>query len=288
MHTKRLQILLIIPLLLSLSLACILTGGSEEPAAVSGDTIATAVAATLEAGQVDIPPTTHPTVTAAPEAPPEPDIIFQGVSFSIPDSLADSVNAQEIPAQPEGFAAEPAHLRFELAGYALPGGYFDPVIKVFPVAEFKLVNEFAGQKLDSLQTMLDTQPPDPEGIPIPDFAGAAQFVGTQEHYLNFQNGRGVRYVSQWGQAAYPVGFPQLFYSFQGLSDDGLYYVHVVLSVDHPSLPDAETVTLDNAFYDNFLTYAAEMESLLDTQDPASFEPSLLLMDELVESLLVGQ
>ena len=292
MKTNRYKIFLFFSILLALSLACVLTGSAEEPAADSGDTIATAVAATLAAGQADTPPTVQPTVqptaTAAPELPPEPDIIFQGVSFSIPDALADSINAQEIPAQPEGFAAQPAHLRFDLVGYALPGGYLDPVIKVFPVAEFKLVNEFAGQRLDDLQTLLDTQPADPDGMPIPDFAGAAQFVSTQVGYVNFQNGRGVRYVTQWGQAAYPVGFPQMFYSFQGLSDDGLYYVHVVLSVDHPSLPAAETVTLDNDFYENFETYAAEMEAQLDIQTPASFEPSLLLLDELVESLLVGQ
>jgi hypothetical protein len=296
MKTNRYKIFLFLSILLALSLACVLTGGEPEPepepAADSGDTIATAVAATLAAGQADTPPTDQPTVqptaTAAPELPPEPDIIFQGVSFSIPDSLAGSINAQEIPAQPEGFTAQPAHLRFDLVDYALPGGYLDPVIKVFPVAEFKLVNEFAGQRLDNLQTLLDTQPADPDGMPIPDFAGAAQFVGTQVDYVNFQNGRGVRYVSQWGQAAYPVGFPQLFYSFQGLSDDGLYYVHVVLSVDHPSLPAAETVTLDNAFYENFETYAAEMEAHLDSQTPESFEPSLLLLDELVKSLLVGQ
>ena len=288
MITNRYKIFLFFSILFTLSLACVLTGSPDEPAADSGDTIATAVAATLMVSEVDKPPTIHPTVTSVPESTPEPDIIFQGVSFSIPDSLADSVNAQEIPVQPEGFGAQPAHLRFDLVGYALPGGYLDPVIKVFPVAEFKLVNEFAGQKLDDLQTLLDTQPLDLEGMPIPDFAGAMQFIGTQVDYVNFQNGRGVRYVSQWGQAAYPVGYPQLFYSFQGLSDDGLYYVHVVLSVDHPSLPDAETVTLDNAFYENFGTYAAEMEAQLDTQPPESFEPSLLLMDELVESLLVGQ
>ncbi len=290
MLTKRIQILFIISLLITLSLACALTGSAEKPAAAPDDTIATAVAATLAAGQDNVNPipTVQPTVTSTPELPPEPDIMFQGVSFTIPDSMADSVNAQEIPVQPEGFDAQPAHLRFDLVGFVLPGGYLDPVVKVFPVAEFKLVNDFAGQKLDNLQTLLDTQPPDPDGIPIPDFAGAAQFVGTQEEYVNFQNGRGVRYVSQWGQAAYPVGFPQLFYSFQGLSDDGLYYVHVVLSVDHPSLPDAETVIVDNAFYENFETYAAEMEALLDTQDPASFEPSLLLLDELVQSLMVGQ
>lgn len=293
MKTNQSKIFLFLSILLSLSLACVLTGGEAEPepAADSGDTIATAVAATLAAGQADPDPpspTIPPTATTAPELPPEPDIIFQGVSFSIPDSLAGSINAQEIPAQPEGFAAQPAHLRFDLVDYALPDGYLDPVIKVYPVAEFKLVNEFAGQKLDSLQTLLDTQPPDPDGMPIPDFAGAAQFVSTQVHYVNFQNGQGVRYVTQWGQAAYPVGYPQLFYSFQGLSDDGLYYVHVVLSVDHPSLPAAETVTMDNAFYENFETYVAEMEAQLDLQTPESFEPSLLTLDELVESLLVGQ
>ncbi len=96
----------------------------------------------------------------------------------------------------------------------------------------------------------------------------------------------VRYISQYGQAAYPIGWPNLFYTFQGFTDDGLYYVSAILPVTHSSLPHPDDVTMDDSFYDNFMIYADGINLQLNGENPETFEPSLVLLDEIIESLSV--
>ena len=288
MHSRRNKIILVLSILLTLSLACALPGGEAEPAAVSEDTIATSVAATLAAGEADPPPTwtVHPTVTASP---PEPDVVYQGVSFAFDDSLADTVNAGTMPGEGDANSemwSTPEHRLFSFNGWVLADAFHTPAIRIYPVAEFRAINSNVSERLDELLTAIDTHPADEEGIAVADLFNAGQFMCSQVDYLDFQNGRGVRFLTQYGQDAYPVGWPNLFYAFQGFTNDGAYYISVILPVNHPSLPHPDDVTMDNAFYDNFMTYTAEMSVQLNGEAPGSFVPSLLLLDELVESLLV--
>ena len=291
MRSKR---ILIIPALLAvLSLACSFSIDLGQPTETPGDPVATAVAATLAASgqqsqQATEPPgqtptlPIHPTVTASPE----PDFSYQGVSFSYLEGLLNGAVPEEIPAELQGPFAMPAHLRLDLEGYAVPGGDLGPVVKIYPTDDFRMVNASAGEQIDNLAALLETKPADPESIPNPDLWGAAQFISCQKAYVDFQNGSGVRYVTQWGQAAYPIGYPQMFYSFRGLTADGAYYVHVMLSVGHDALPDASSVTMDDDFYNNYVTYAEEQEAFLESQPPASFRPSLLVLDAFVQSIRV--
>jgi hypothetical protein len=219
-------------------------------------------------------------------ASPEPDFSYQGVSFSYVEGLLNGATPDEIPAELQGPFAMPAHLRLVLEGYALPGGDLGPVVKIYPTDDFRMVNASAGEQIDNLAALLEAKPADPESIPSPDLWGAAQFIACQKAYVDFQNGSGVRYVTQWGQAAYPIGYPQMFYSFRGLTADGAYYVHVMLSVGHDALPDASSVTMDEDFYNNYVTYAEEQEAFLESQPPASFRPSLLVLDAFVQSIRV--
>jgi len=290
--------ILIIPILLAvLSLACSFSIdlGQNTPVpedAESGDSVATAVAATLAAagGETPIPPieeagptptwTIHPTITASP------DYTYQGVSLYWVNQIANSASPQNQSAMGEGPFPMPAFLDINLGGYSMPGGYFEPTVRVISVADFSSVNSAAGDALDDLEALLASQPADPDTIPIPDFWGAAQFLACQKDYVRFQNGNGIRYVTQWGQAAYPVGFPQMFYSYQGLTDDGAYYLHVFFSVGHPSLPDPENVVQDQAFYDNYQNYVDQAEIQLDGETPDSFQPSLYLLDNFVSQIRV--
>ncbi len=288
---------LIIPALLAmLSLACSFSIDLGRSTETPGDPVATAVAATLaasgsgdsgaEAAGTAEPPGPTPTYTIHPTVTASPDFTFQGVSLHWVDQVAASASPENQPAMLEGPAPMPAFLDIQLGGYSMPGGYFEPTVRVISVAEFSSVNSFAGEALDDLEALLTSQPADPEYIPIPDFWGAAQFLSCQEDYVRFQNGSGVRYVTQWGQAAYPVGFPQMFYSYQGLTDDGAYYLHVFFSVGHPSLPDPDSVVQDQAFYDNFENYMDQAEAQLDGESPDSFQPSLYLLDNFVRKIRV--
>jgi hypothetical protein len=286
MPFNRSHFLLIISLLLSLSMACALTGEVAEPPAVEVDTIATAVAETLAAEQAESPPA--PATETEADSMPEPDIIFQGISFAFDPSLAESVNAENIPGEGDEnlYFGTPDYLRFTFNNYTLEDTFHTPVIKVYSVEEFRAVNETVGESLDKLQAVIDSQPVDDEDIFVADLFGAAQFFRSQISYLTFQNGSGVRFLTQYGQAASPIGWPDLFYTFQGFTDDGLYYVSAIFPVNHPSLPHPDDVVMDDPFYDNFLNYSADNKMHLDLQDLDTFVPSVLLLDGVVESILV--
>jgi hypothetical protein len=169
----------------------------------------------------------------------------------------------------------------------LSDAFHVPAIRIYPVAEFKAINENVSVGLDELNSALQNQPLDGEGLFVSDMFNAGQLFQAQVRYLDFQNGSGARWLSQYGQALYGIGWPNLFYTYQGLTDDGMYYVSIILPVNHPSLPNPDDLTLDQAFYDNYENYAEETRNDLNNAADASFMPSLVLLDQIVETLFVG-
>jgi hypothetical protein len=288
MSFKRSRILLITSLLISLTLACALTGSAEKPVADLEDAVATAVAATLAAGQADTPPTVQPSVTASP---PEPDIVYQGISFAFDDSLSDNVTAgmeSEFNEESNPWWSTPEHRMFIFNNWSLGESFLPAQLKVYPVAELRAINPGVGESLDSLQAVITSQPADGGDVVVTDIFNAGQMFLSKVAYLQFQNGRGVRFLTQYGQAISPIGWPMMFYSFQGFTDDGVYYISAMLPVTHPSLPHPDDITLDEAFMNNFETYRDELEIQLNGEQDSTFMPSLILLDEFVESLLVGE
>lgn len=290
MTKKQSPILAAFIALILFSLACSLTGGGTSQPSITDEQIAEAVAQTLAAeeaeGDVSLPEADS---EEPEELSPVPDILFDGVSFRYDHDLADTINPEKDPGLVDGaneFWNIPPHLKFTFINWALADAFHDAAIRVYPVADFRAVNPAVSEYLDKLQTVLEAQPADHEDIRVGDLFNAAQFIRSQVDYLEFQNGRGVRFLSQYGQAAWPIGWPHLFYTFQGLTDDGAFYISVILPVHHLSLPYPDDVVMDDAFYDNFVNYRTEMQTQLNGEDPALFEPSLLVLDELVETLLV--
>ena len=220
----------------------------------------------------------------------EPSVDSLGVSFSFDPSLADSVNGELVPGQGnpnDEMWSTPDHRMFSFSGWLLADVFHVPAIRIYPIAEFQAINSNVGEGLVLLSTAIDTQPVDGGDVFVSDLFNAAQFIRSQVSYIQFQNGQGVRYLSQYGQAAYPIGWPNLFYTFQGFTNDGLYYISAILPVNHSSLPHPDDVLMDDAFYDNFMGYAAAKGLELNEKDPGSFIPSLLMLDTMIESFLIS-
>jgi hypothetical protein len=295
MFSKRSQLLVLITILFSFSLACALTGGASEPNRPDQDAIEAAVAQTLAAdvaASSAAEPETEADTLLEPEteADPllEPDILFQGISFAFDSSLAENVNAENVPA--EGEAGDPwntsEHVRFTFNNWILADAYHEATIRIFPIEEYKAINNLMADRLTALNEAIDSQDPNHGGIIVAEFFNAAQFFLSKVEFIEFQSGQGVRYITMYGQAAFPIGWPHMFYTFQGITADGKYYVSMVLPVNHPSLPHPDLVTMDNAFFDNFMNYSATTQDQLNGESPESFIPSLILLDDVVESLLV--
>jgi len=240
-------------------------------------------------------PTAAPTATPTEVAVEVPDVVYEGISFSYDDGLAAEVTPETAPAVgPAGPAVaewevEPEHIRFSFNGYVLPETFHEPRILVYPVSEFEAASEMAGRIIASVRRSLAERPAVPEAMPIVPPFNAGQLMRAQVAYIDFQNGTGMRFLTQLGQAYAPINNNEIFYAYQGLTGDGNYYVAAVLPVSHPALPADGTEIPGGdwaAFAENFESYASDVEQQLDAQDASSFTPDLSLLDAMIQSLEV--
>jgi hypothetical protein len=107
-------------------------------------------------------------------------------------------------------------------------------------------------------------------------------IQSQMEYWAFENGMGVRYLTQFSQAEIAVNNHELFYTFQGLSNDGDFYIAAVLPVSHPDLPTDGAVLPD----EDWETYLNQIEQQIDDYAASSFQPDLGVLDQLIASLMM--
>ena len=233
----------------------------------------------------------EPATTPEPTEAPEPDVCFNKVCFSYPEGEDYGVVPSALPAELEmEWFAVPEHDDFTLYDYPLSDTFHKAHIAIYPVAEFLEVNPIAEETVAELETFLALKPKDPDNVPLvlPVF-NAGQMITVQVEYLTFEGGSGVRFVTQYGQAAWPINNSDLFYAYQGFTDDGLYLISAILPVSHPSLPaDGDTFIGDeyDAFINAYEAYLLDIESQLDLEVPESFFPQLTDLDAMMESMQI--
>lgn len=267
------------------------TEATPQPAEPTAD----AAQPTADPGQ----PADQPTPFAPPSAP-EPNAEYAGISFYRDNALASGWQGETVPPPDMSTGAPanwmtPSHYYFALEGYALPDTFHDPQIFVIPTANYEDFNESGPRAIAELTRMLDERPTDfpvteagQNPLPFLPTFNAAQVVALRIEYLDFQNGSGLRYLTQYGQALAPINNRELFYTFQGLTLDGAYYVSVILPISHPSLHSG--VNLQQADYAaieaDFAGHLAGVRATINAADPAEFTPDLALLDQLVQSIRV--
>jgi hypothetical protein len=109
-------------------------------------------------------------------------------------------------------------------------------------------------------------------------------IQSQMEYWAFESGMGVRYLTQFSQAEVAVNNHELIYTFQGLSNDGDFYIAAILPVSHPDLP-TDGSALPNGDWEMYLN---QMEQQIDTYAASSFQPDLSVLDQLIASLKIEQ
>jgi hypothetical protein len=107
-------------------------------------------------------------------------------------------------------------------------------------------------------------------------------------YLDFRNGQGLRYLTEYGNGISPIHNAGLIYTYQGITGDGKYYVAAVLPVNHPSLPADATVTGNEppSFQSDYPQYKMDIAQSLNVQAPATFTPDLTRLDAMLSSLKI--
>ena len=210
--------------------------------------------------------------------PKEPNFTYAGTSFYFNQLLADDITAGVTPGIYEAdnpWWSTPEHREYRFNNWALSDAFHTPTIKIYPAADFRAINENVSGGLDALQLALDTHPADHAGLRVSDLYNAGQLYQSNVEYLDFQNGRGARWLAQYGQAYYSVGWPHLFYTYQGLTNDGKYYISIIFPVNHPNLPHPEHVNMEEISQD-YDAYRDGIVAQLESESGNSFVPSLVL------------
>jgi hypothetical protein len=242
-----------------------------------------------------------PTDTPVPTAVNGIPVSFSGTSFVIPDGLGNGAGTEIVPESvPQNgqdlpyFAINPAYVHFTLQGYPLQGKFLDPQLYVYPVQEFSQINEGAAQIISDLQTLLaNPSNPLPSQLPFLPLFNAAQMFSAEAQIISFQNGAGVRFLTQYGQAYYPVNNKYLFYTFQGLTSDGKYYVAAILPINAAFLAadenPASPIPQDGIPFnmDQPQQYFDAVIQKLNSTDPNTFTPGLPSLDALIQSITVS-
>jgi hypothetical protein len=197
---------------------------------------------------------------------------------------------------PSYWLAIPKHIRFTFADPDLPlerrrMGYnlaAEAQILVFPLAELADMNPLVQTQVETLRNLLAERGRVPaDELPLLPLTNSAQVFHAQAQYLEFGNIQGLRFISQHSQDPHPIMLShELFYTFQGFTDDDAYYVAAFFPLTTAILPDKIEVDDWDAFHANYDTYISETTAVLDQLPPAEFTPDLTSLDTVVTSLRI--
>src|SRR5215813_3693536 len=260
-------------------------------------------------------------------------INYKGVHFTLDPTLAAQVKSETVPASVEGKPSDiwPEHPGFTLVGYPRPRtmAETDPEIRVFSVAKYREAMTIAGKEyakslapgekagdwakdfddeVGLLKKLLSEKPTGPdvdnflarargktpcEAMPWLPMWDACQAFVSHVKYINFKNGKGVFFLTQWDTETSQVSNAGLEYAFQGITDDGQHYVYGEFSVAAPVLPKGDEPEVKAWDQKNYLLdhnspqyqqYLQPVVAKLEALSADKFQPNLELLEKLMASL----
>jgi hypothetical protein len=267
----------------------------------------TQVPATFAPTQILVSPTTAP-ATSAPTTQPTSNTgtaaTFGVLSLVVPPSVANGASGSEIPRLDGEDAAwwqkTPGHLKVMLGDYyVLQGKFHEPQIYVYPAQAYAEMVPAAFESIHRLDNILYG----PGGsisadqLPTVPFFNAAQVFTSNIQVISFQNGGGVRFLTEYAQYAASVNNHDLFYHFQGVTRDGAYYIIAILPISAPVLAEtsdggAVLPTGGVPYPDladpnaDFKGYYAAVTTLLNAAPPEAFTPTINQLDVLIQSMRI--
>lgn len=292
----------------SIAAALLLSACSSVVPAPSGAPVASAPSASVPASAAtsaaSIPASAAAEASIAASVSPSAGasssgqaVEFEGVSFTI-DGQLGSAAGRTVPAMPVSPApglggAAPEHVRFTFGSDSTVFNPRTPQLMIYPTAEMDALDPQIAQTIDDLRALLDARSiGNVDSIPVFPLIPAAQVLRAQTDILEFDGGAGARFVTAYAQNAAPLSNEQVFYTFQGLTNDGQYYVSLFWPVTTAVLPatDAEAqASIDPAtFGQQFDQYRAALVDRLNAEPGDRYTPDLFALDGLVRSIRINR
>ena len=227
--------------------------------------------------------------TALQEAATIKRVDYRGVSLSYDSSLAEQVAPRYVPASEQLGAVVPEHIELDFdpdRTHLLPAR--DTGIRVFRVRDLQQIDGMYRAGVAALE-------------PMPLIPGY-RMLRVNERLVSFANGKGARAIVAYaGQDYGPLTNEEIFYSYQGITDDGLYYVSATFPLrtaflprtvadGFPSMPSATPgePEYQEAYVAAMHRFNHDVTERLDRLDAAEYQPSLHLLDALIRSLVAAE
>jgi hypothetical protein len=193
----------------------------------------------------------------------------------------------------------PGHIQLKLEGYILQGKSQQPQIYVYPALEYAQMRPAAFESIHRLDNIL-YPPGGPalnDQLPAVPFFNAAQVFASNVQLISFQNGQGVRFLTEYAQHAASANNQDLFYHFEGLTRDGKYYIIAILPITAPMLAETSDggapLPPGGVPYPYFADPEADMQlyyksvlDLLNASPSQVFTPTLDQLDQLIQSMKI--
>ena len=228
----------------------------------------------------------------------ETSVEFEGITYTFANGLGTAaplgvsaiVVPQEEPVE-EGpyWIGHPDYLEFKFDSYSLENDQRNAYLRIFPVQAFAEMNEYVADQVSALQRLLASTEGIPTAEPLPFLPvfNAGQVFRAQVERLDFENGSGIRFLTRFAQDVYPVSNQDLLYTFQGITDDGQYYVSAILPITADMLPNEIEPDFDfEAFVTNYEQYMTDLVDTLNSAASDAYMPELNTLDAMIESLQI--
>jgi hypothetical protein len=257
-------------------------------------------------GVAEIPLTV--TANVVPTALPHVEGVEVSVgplSVTVPSIIASGARGSQLP-RADGqdlpyFEKTPGHTILKLEGYVLQDKFHHPQIYVYPASAYAQMVPAAFESIHRLDNLIYS-PATPvtiskDQLPNVPFFNAAQVFASNIQMISFQNGGGVRFLTEYAQYAAPVNNHELIYHFEGVSRDGAYYIVAILPITAPGLAETSEVGAvipvgGFAYPDindpnaNWPGYYSDVTHLLNNTATDAFTPTLSQLDALIQSIKI--
>jgi hypothetical protein len=257
---------------------------------VSAETPAGAPAQSPQSTNIVIPVTSSGSTTSSGRAAAAPLVPSINLEYQAAARAIQGETIAAVPPDPDTawFDQFPQHLQLTLQDYLLQNSLYKAQIFIYPLKDLAAYPGPA-KAVNGLHSLLEDKQI-AQQLPCLPFYYNQQVFHPQLQFLDFRSGHGVRYVTQFSQAHYPViNNQELIYTYQGITADGRYYVSAVLPVNQPGLPINATASPDIADQAQVdpSGYLTDVTSQLGNASPASFTPDLKELDALMQSLKIN-
>ena len=294
-----------------LSLSACRLMAAPAPTVITAETAVPVITSAPAENQTEPTALASPTETVEP-APSPTEMTFSGTAVSfeqlslvIPSDVAAGGSGMIVPeAKGETVApwdVAPEHIQLKLEGYALGDKFHQPQFYVYPAEAYVQMQErgSAKQSLEQLRAILSqSSMVNVKELPFVPFFNVPQALAAQVKVIPFQNGRGVRMVTEYAMGRAILNNYELIYHFEGLTDDGQYYVIALLPITAPGLPDdgqpgslvppgGVPVPDYNNPDANWMGYYGEARQMLQNLEASAYSPDLDQLDALIGSLTIS-